>query len=232
MKLNFSGSLDDSKNASDSNDSTDFSKMSYSRKRQLNEMTGLDVVKKFHEKEVELVGAKTTITKLESRINNLDHSRKKIKIDYNFEIESLKRQHAMDKELIDDLKHKIKQMQTKKQEIKDERFNTASTVGAAYRDLQNKHMKLQTVFNQIKNDHQTELFKLQEKLFQYEKESEENKTKVYISEKRNLELESQLMLTKGKAEECAKYKTMIEKLSLQLDNAKARITNLELSRDL
>ncbi|KAK7080660.1 Mitotic spindle assembly checkpoint protein MAD1 [Halocaridina rubra] len=202
-----------------------------SKKRHYDTLTGLDVCKRFRDKDVELLDAKSTITMLKGRLHNMEVTYKRNQAESEQELENYKRKQIRDKELIDDLQHKIKQLQTQHQEYQEEMRKvkhscnrTTHEVESRLISLQNEHLSENSRLNE-------ETTMLQQRVLELESLLEEKIIEAENSQCHTDELMLQLETVEMKLRESVESQHQIEVLELQLKQAKSRIKDLELKQE-
>ncbi|XP_071536263.1 mitotic spindle assembly checkpoint protein MAD1-like [Panulirus ornatus] len=225
-RLNFSEAQSDAS-------SLDESRLSHegSRKRQLESIAGFDITKKFREKDSEIVTSRAKISRLEGRLHDVEVSNKKINLERDAEVETLRRKQHRDKELIDDLQHKVKQLQSRECEAKEKAGKMKRECSTTSLDIETKMLKMQQEHLEQCSKLREEVANLQEKVLSLETEAAESSSKVTLAESHAEEVEQQLAETKQKLKEAEVNQLQSETLTLQLDQAKAKIKGLEMRQE-
>lgn len=228
QKLNFSEAFSDSSSIFEDDSRTSVGR---SRKRQIDEMTGLDISKRFREKDSQIIDAKTTINRLEGRIHNMELSAKKAKAEMEEELERFKRKQLRDKELIDDLQHKIKQMQAKEREIQGTAHKVKEEYTATSWETESKMINMQREHIEQCNRLQEEITSLRQKALYLERVMEEKTSQVDLAQSYVQDLEKQLAVAQHKLRDSGASQFETEALKLQLDQAKSKIKKLEMHQE-
>ncbi|XP_068251184.1 mitotic spindle assembly checkpoint protein MAD1-like [Palaemon carinicauda] len=226
LRLNFSDIKSDS--------SMDESKLSAgqqsARKRPLDALTGLDVAKRFREKDTELAEAKSTIMVLEGRLHNIDTCNKRARLGTETEIDNLKRKLLRDKELIDDLQHKIKQLQASQREAQEEARKAKIQCNMSSYESETKVVNMQREYIEQNNRLTEEVSLLRQRVQDLETEDEEKTLEMESTRSLVDVLTQQLNTAESKIKELSTSQLQLETLQLQLEQAKAKIKDLEMQR--
>nr|XP_045594716.1 mitotic spindle assembly checkpoint protein MAD1-like isoform X1 [Procambarus clarkii] len=227
-RLNFSEAHSDCSSVMD-NDSTDG--FHNSKKRHLDSVAGFDITKKFREKDSEIIGAQAKISRLEGRIRDLEMTTKKAKLERDTELESLRRKQLGAKELIDDLQHKVKQLQTRERETQDSAHKTKKECNTTSLESEAKMIKMQQEYLQQCNRLHVEIRSLHDKVLNLEKEVDEKTSQAELAKSLAEELEEKLTASQNKLRELTSSQLQFETLKLELDQAKAKIKEVKVQQE-
>ncbi|CAL4061352.1 unnamed protein product, partial [Meganyctiphanes norvegica] len=120
-------------------------------------LVGFDVCKRLREKDSEIASYKVTKARLESTIHTLDSDKKKLHLENESELISLRQKNAMYKELSDDLQHKVKALQAREKSIQNE----AQTIK---KGATNARFETESKFLALQKEHMQKTSKLQEEM--------------------------------------------------------------------
>ncbi|XP_042239983.1 mitotic spindle assembly checkpoint protein MAD1-like [Homarus americanus] len=228
-QLNFSDSLNDTSSTLD-DDSRNGGQGS--RKRNLDSLAGFDITKKFREKDVEIVTAKTMIKRLEGRLQGLDTSSKKARLERDTELEALRHKELRDKELIEDLQHKLKKLQKQEWEVKQSSNKVRQECDAITLETETKMMKKQQQYLEKCHTLQEEISVLNKKLLEMSKDVDEKTTELHLAKSHADQLEMTLTEVQNKLKESVSSQMHFETQKLELNQAKVKIKELQqLHRD-
>ncbi|XP_076066370.1 mitotic spindle assembly checkpoint protein MAD1-like isoform X7 [Oratosquilla oratoria] len=234
--------------------------LSSSRKRQLDSLTGLNVSKRFREKNTELVSSKAMISSLESRLQTVEMKSKKDKLEYDTELETLRHRQMRDKELtsayvhfllnckhytfslinfghdeislasgehIDNLQHRIKMLQTKERESKNDSFKQCKDAEDGRREAETKMIRIQREHLKQKDEFYEKLNVLQMKLLAMDKELEEKSLQVELADSNVKDMQQKLSEQDKKIVELTSCQMEGEAVKVELDKTKAHVKELE-----
>lgn len=208
------------------------STLSNSRKRQMeNSMVGFDVCKRLREKDSEIVNYKVTKARLESTINNLDTDKKKLQLENETELISLRQRNSMYKELTDDLQHKIKTLQAREKNIQDDAQKVKKEATNARFETERKSIAQQKGHLQQTTKLQEDMGKLREELLTLQKDVDKKDCELVRSEGRANIAERQVIVLENKNREMLYNNKDMEELNVQLQAAYDKIKRLECKKE-
>ncbi|KAK8404869.1 hypothetical protein O3P69_001463 [Scylla paramamosain] len=160
------------------------------QKRNLDSIVGFDVSKKLREKDGEIITTQATVTRLQGRIHEMELTNKKNKLESDAEIRAMQHQRQRDKELIDDLQHKLKKIQKEKEETRDSVKSARAQWDTANLEAETRVNKLQQTYLEQTTKLKEEINSLQEQVADLEKEVAEKTSKVTLAENHTEVVES------------------------------------------
>lgn len=200
------------------------------QKRNLDSLVGFDVTKRFREKDHEIVNTRATVTRLEGRLHEMELAHKKSKLEADAEMKALHHRQQRDKELIDDLQHKLKKLQKAKEEAQESVKSARAQWDTASLDAGSRVVKLQQTHLEQTAEMQEKITSLQEKVLSLEKEVAEKSSKMTLAEEHAENVEAQLKDLQERLKKAEEAKFQAEDQKMQLDQALARIKELEIQQ--
>ncbi|XP_064080559.1 mitotic spindle assembly checkpoint protein MAD1-like [Macrobrachium nipponense] len=187
-----------------------------------------DVAKRFREKDTELAEAKSTITMLKGRLHNEATCNKRARLECDTRVEDLKRKLLRDKELIDDLQHKIRQLQAAQKEAQEETRKAKQHCNVSVYEAETKVVNMQREYIEQNNRLSEEVSFLRQRVVDLATEVDEKTVEVENTRSHADVLAQQLNTAESKIRELSSSQLQLETCQLQLEQAKAKIKDLEI----
>ncbi|KAK4307541.1 hypothetical protein Pmani_020688 [Petrolisthes manimaculis] len=196
-------------------------------KRRLDSLVGFDVTKKFREKESEVVSAQADVVKLGRLMQEAEDRYKKALLEKDVEIETLRTKQRRDKELVDDLQHKLKRSLSRAKESEETMERVCVKSSTSTLDTEAKMIQMQSDHLNMCNKLHQDLENLRTRVLTLEREAEEKDAKVTLAESHLEEVEEELTEVRKKAMEANSNQHQADILQIQLDQSRAKIKELE-----